>query len=201
MTGDKLRRDHRGLTLMELLVVMGIFSLTVTMTSAIFIQSNRAQRRVLALNAAQADLRFALEAIVREVRGGQIDYATYAGSGGVQVPSDNLIIKSASGSKLKFYAETNPTVCPSGVAKCLAVNVDGQAQSVTASGITLLNATFYISPQADPFSIDAASGLYKSDAQPLVTIALKIKAPGTAGTVDAAVLSAQTTVASRLYAR
>lgn len=186
---------------MELLVVMGVFSLTVTMTSAIFIQSNRAQRRVLALNAAQADVRFALEAIVREVRGGQIDYATYAGSSGVQVPSDNLIIKSASGSELKFYAETNPTICPTGVSKCLAVNVDGQAQSVTSAGITLQNLTFYITPQSDPFSIDPSTGLYKADAQPLVTIALKVKANGSTGTVDAAVLSAQTTVASRTYAR
>jgi len=185
---------------MELLVVMGVFSLTVAMTSAIFIQTNRAQRRVLALTAAQADLRFALEEIVREVRGGQIDYATYEGSGGVSVPSDALIIKSAAGSRLKFYAETNPTICPNGVAKCLAVDVDGQTQSVTSAGVTLQDLTFFISPQADPFSVDAPSGLYKADAQPLVTIALKVRTAGSK-TEDPAVLSAQTTVASRTYAR
>lgn len=201
MIGDKLVRDNRGLTLMELLVVMGVFSLTVTMTSAIFIQTSRAQRRVIALNAAQADLRFALEAMVREVRGGQIDYASYGSSGGVQVPSDALIIRSAGGSKLKFYAETDPTVCPGGVAKCLAVNVDGQSQSVTSAGVELQDLTFFITPQSDPFSIDPATGLYKADAQPLVTISLKVKAAGSAGTVDAAVLTAQTTVASRQYAR
>jgi hypothetical protein len=185
---------------MELLVVMGVFSLTVALTSAIFIQSNRAQRRVLALNAAQADLRFAMEAIVREVRGGQIDYASYEGSGGVPVPADALLVKSADGSSLKFYAETSPTICPSGISECLAVEVDGQAQSVTSSGITLQALTFFISPQADPFSIDEPSGLYKADAQPLVTIAMKVRTPGSE-TEDPAVLSAQTTVASRTYAR
>jgi prepilin-type N-terminal cleavage/methylation domain-containing protein len=200
MIGDKILRDKRGLTLMELLVVMGVFSLTVSLTSAIFIQSNRAQRRVLALTAAQADLRFALEAIVREVRGGQIDFATYAGSGGITIPSDSLIIKSASGSRLKFYAETNPTICPGNVTKCLAVNVDGQAQSVTSSGITLQNLTFFISPQADPFTLDPSSGLYKADQQPLVTVALKVRTIGSK-TEDPAVLTAQTTVASRTYAR
>lgn len=200
MIGDKIIRDRRGLTLMELLVVMGVFSLTVAITSAIFIQSNRAQRRVLALTAAQADLRFSLEAIAREVRGGQIDYATYAGSGGVPIPADKLLIKSASGSNLKFYAETNPAICPSNVTKCLAVNVDGQAQSVTSSGVTLQNLTFFISPQTDPFTIDPASGLYKTDQQPLVTIAMKVKTAGSK-TEDPVTLSAQTTIASRLYVR
>lgn len=185
---------------MELLVVMGVFSMTVAMTSAIFIQSNRAQRRVLALTSAQADLRFALEAIVREVRGGQIDFATYEGSGGIQVPSDTLIIKSASGSRLKFYAETSAAICPGNVAKCLAVNVDGQAQSVTSSGITLQNLTFIISPQSDPFTVDAGSGLYKADSQPLVTVAMKVKSSGSQSE-GFAILSAQTTVASRTYAR
>lgn len=200
MTGGKLFRARRGLTLMELLVVMGVFSMTVAMTSAIFIESNRAQRRVLALTAAQADLRFALEAIVREVRGGQIDYGTYEGSGGVPIPTDKLLIKSADGSRMKFYAETNPTICPSNVTECLAVDVDGQAQSVTSSGVTLQALTFFISPQADPFTLDAASGLYKADQQPLVTIAVKLRTAGSK-TEDAAVLSAQTTVASRTYAR
>lgn len=193
-------RDNRGLTLMELLVVMGVFSLTVAIASSIFIQSNRAQRRVLALTAAQADLRFTLEAIVREIRGGQIDYASYEGSGGISVPAEKLIIRSASGSLLKFYAETNPTVCPGNVTRCLAVDVDGQVQSVTSSGITLQDLTFYISPQSDPFSVDPASGRYKADQQPLVTVALKVKTGGSK-TEDAAILSAQTTVASRTYAR
>lgn len=185
---------------MELLVVMGVFSLTVALTSAIFIQSNRAQRRVLAMTAAQADVRFTLEAIVREVRGGLIDYATYEGSGGVPVPADKLIIKSASGSRLKFYAETNPSICPSGVSRCLAVDVDGQVQSVTSAGVTLQGMTFFVSPSTDPFSIDATSGLYKSDQQPLVTIAMKVATAGSK-TEDPATVSAQTTVASRIYVR
>ena len=192
--------DKRGLTLMELLVVLGVFSLTVALTSAIFIQSNRAQRRVLALTAAQADLRFGLESIVREVRGGQIDYATYAGSSGISVPTDRLYLKSADGSHLEFYAETSPAVCPAGVAKCLAVKVDGAAQSVTSAGVLLEDLTFYISPQTDPFSIDQASGLYTSDQQPLVTVAMKIRTGGSK-TEDAAELDAQTTVASRMYVR
>lgn len=195
-----MRRNPRGLTLMELLVVLGIFSLTVALTSSIFLLSNQAQRRVLAITSAQADLRFTLEAIVREVRAGFIDFETYEAAGGVQVPSQNLIIRSASGSRLEFYAETNPATCPSGVATCLAVRVDGVAQSVTSSGILLENLTFFITPQGDPFSIDEDSGLYKADAQPIVTIALKLRTQGRKPE-DIVVLNAQTTIASRAYVR
>ena len=193
--------DKRGLTLMEILVVMGVFSLTVTITSAIFLLSNQAQRRVLAITAAQADLRFAMEAIVREVRGGQIDYATYEGSqGGIAAPTDRLVVNSPSGNHLEFYAETNPTVCPTGITKCLAVKVNGTSQSVTSSGVLLEKLVFYVTPGTDPFSIDAASGLYKSNAQPTVTMAIQIKTTG-AKPLDIVTMNAQTTVTSRSYAR
>jgi prepilin-type N-terminal cleavage/methylation domain-containing protein len=195
-----MRRAPRGITLMELLVVMGIFSLTVALTSSIFLLSNQAQRRVLAITAAQADLRFTLEAIVREVRAGAIDYGTYEAAGGIQIPAESLILRSASGSRLEFYAETSPAVCPSGVAKCLAVRVDGVSQSVTSSGILLEDLTFFITPQADPYSIDEASGLYKADEQPLVTLAMKIKTQGRKPE-DIVTLNAQTTIAARPYVR
>lgn len=185
---------------MELLVVMGIFSLTVALTSSIFLLSNQAQRRVLAITAAQADLRFALEAVVREVRAGTIDYETYEAAGGVPVPADSLILLSASGSRLEFYAETSPAVCPAGVAKCLAVRVDGVPQAITSNGILLEDLTFFITPQADPFTIDEASGLYKSDEQPLVTLALKVKTQGRKPE-DVVTLNAQTTIAARSYVR
>lgn len=185
---------------MELLVVMGIFSMTVAMTSSIFLLSNQAQRRVLAITSAQADLRFTLEAIVREVRAGFIDYETYEAAGGIQVPAETLIIRSASGSRLEFYEEANPAVCPAGVAKCLAVRVDGVSQSVTSSGILLDDVTFFITPQADPFMIDEDSGLYKADAQPLVTVAMKVRTQGRKPE-DIVILNAQTSIAARSYVR
>src|SRR5688572_12251946 len=200
MTGARIARQPRGLTPMELLVVMGIFSLTVGITSSIFLLSNQAQRRVLAITAAQADLRFTLEAIVREARAGAIDYETYEASGGIQVPSDNLILRSASGSRLEFYAEEDPGICPPGVARCLAVRVDGVSQSVTSSGILLEDLTFFITPQADPFSIHEPSGLYKADQQPIVTLAMKVRTQGRRPE-DIVTLHAQTTIAARSYVR
>lgn len=185
---------------MELLVVLGVFSLTVGMASSVFLLSNQAQRRTLALTSAQADLRFSLESIVREVRSGQIDYAAYAASDGVQVPAERLMLRTASGSRLTFFAAEDAATCPAGTARCLAVEVDGTAQAVTSAGVQLEALTFFVSPQADPYAVDEASGLYFADAQPLVTVALRLKTL-TRRPEDSVALDAQTTVAARTYAR
>ncbi len=193
--------DNRGLTLMEILVVMGIFSMTVTVTSGIFLLSNQAQRRVLALSTAQSDLRFAMEAIVREVRGGQIDYEAYEGSqGGISLPSPRLLLRSASGSDLEFYSETSPTICPTSTASCLAVKVNGVAQSLTSPGVVLDKLVFYVSPGNDPFVTDPASGLYGANVQPTVTVAMQIRTTGPKPQ-DVFTMNAQTTVTSRVYVR
>jgi hypothetical protein len=187
---------------MELLVVMGLFSATVMMASGIFLLSNRAQRRVLSITSAQADLRYALEAIVRESRMGRIDYATYAGAGGaVAIPTDRLILKGPTGSEEVFYLETSPAVCPVGVAKCLAMTVDGSLpQALTSKNISVDLLAFYVSPQSDPFAADPVSGLYASDGQPTVTIAIQARTVGV-GASDVQVVNAETTTASRLYER
>ena len=197
MTGAK-----RGFTLMELLVVMGLFSATVMMASSIFMLSSRAQRRVLAVTSAQADLRYALEAIVREARMGRIDYASYAGQGGaVAIPADKLVLKGPTGSEEEFFLETDPTVCPANVSKCIAMTVDGSApQALTSTGINIDNLAFYISPQSDPFTADPNSGLYASNAQPTVTIAVQARTVGI-GASDVQTVNAETTTASRLYER
>lgn len=186
---------------MELLVVMGVFSMTVAMTSAIFLQANKAQRRVLGITSAQADLRFALEAIVREVRAGRIDYERYAASGGVSLPADRLIVRSADGRRLEFFSEEDAAVCPAGVSGCLAVRVDDdKVQAVTSEGVSLERVVFIIDPPSDPFALDEDSGLYFADRQPTVTVALRVRTVAVKPE-DVVVVDAQTTVTSRAYVR
>ena len=185
---------------MELVVVMGIFSIAVTMATGIFLLSNRAQRRVLAVTSAEDDLRFALEAVAREVRAGKIDYATYASSGNVSIPAAHLYVIGASGQKEDFYVETSPAYCPTATPKCLVVRFNGGTpQPVTAAGDSIEKLGFYIAPQADPFSL-GQSGLYNSNRQPTVTIAMQARVVNV-GAADQVTFAAQTTVESRVYAR
>jgi type II secretory pathway pseudopilin PulG len=185
-----------------MLVVLGVFSMTVMLTSSIFLLSNQAQRRVLAASAAQADLRFALEAIVREVRTGRVDFATYeAAGGGVSVPTRRLILRNAADQRLEFFLETSPTVCPPGVPQCLAVSLDGgTAQSLTSLNVAVDDAQFFISPAVDPFAFDSAAGDYKADAQPLVTVMIRTRTIAVKPS-EVVRYTAQTSVTSRTYAR
>jgi len=193
--------DKRGVTLMELLVVLGVFSLVVSMTSAIFLQANAVQRRVLIVSAAQADLRFALEAMVREIRNGGIDYSFYEGGGGISVPSERLVVTNSFGQREEFFLETSPSICPAGISKCIAIRIDGgTTESLTSASINIERLVFYITPTVDPFTIDEASGLYPADLQPTVTVAIaaRTNAVKAANILN---LNAQTTATARTYAR
>ncbi len=192
---------RKGFTLMELLVVMGVFSVTVMMTSGIFLLTNRAQRRTISITQAQSDIRYAMEAMVREVRSGRIDFEAYGSSGGIPVPTQRLALRNAAGQLVEFSHETSTSVCPPATNPCLSVRVDGSSpQAVTSAGVTIDTLAFYVSPQVDPFTPDATSGLYASDLQPSVTIVLSARTTGV-GAADVQTINAQTTVASRTYVR
>jgi len=200
MTGVKLKA-RKGVTLMELLVVLGVFSTTVMLTSAIFLQSNVVQRRVLLMGAAQADLRFTLEAMVREVRQGGVDYGYYEGEGGIELPADRLVVTNPYGEREMFFTSTDPGVCPQGIARCVAVSIDGGApESMTSRSFELERMFFYITPSADPFTVDPDSGTYLSDIQPTVTVVISGKTKGSKPT-DIVAVDAQTTVTARTYVR
>lgn len=186
---------------MELLVVLGVFTTTVMMTSAIFLQSNVVQRRVLLMNAAQADLRFSLEAMVREVRQGGIDYGFYEGAGGIELPADRLVVTNPYGQREEFFTSTDANVCPTGITKCVAARLDGGTpEAMTSRSLEVERMFFYITPSADPFTVDPSSGTYPSDTQPTVTIVISGRTNGVKPT-DVVSLDAQTTVTARTYVR
>lgn len=62
-------KSKKGFSLIELVVAMGIFTLAVTMATAIFVTINRLNIRGVAMKDAQQNARLALEEISRTVRG------------------------------------------------------------------------------------------------------------------------------------
>ena len=61
----------KGFTIIELMVAMGIFLIVVSIASAVFVQSLRTQRQVVALMAANDNASLTLEQMVREIRLGR----------------------------------------------------------------------------------------------------------------------------------
>lgn len=195
----------RGFTLMELLVVLTIFSMVVTTATDIFLLTNRSQRKIFGLERTQADARYTLEAIAREVRTGSVDYAYYAGrSTALATPDAELALIDATNSPLKFKVSdaSNEALCADANSRpCLLVTVgSGSPSAITPKNVAVRTAKFYVSPGTDPMSYNVATGAYASNVQPHVTIVLVLESRGDrAG--EQSVVYLQTTATSRGYKR
>lgn len=194
-----------GFTLLEMLIVLGIFSTVVVIASDIFLMSSRVQRKVFGLERAQADARFLLEAMTREVRTGEIDYAYYSDRGAaIDRPDRELALVDPTGTKIRFFASDAATEgnCPDEASRpCLLVAIGADApQPMTPKGLIVRELGFYVAPAVDPFVFDPAGGGYAADDQPRVTIVMSLEATEVRSEERTAV-SAQTTVSSRKYKR
>ncbi len=70
---DKMKKNEKGLTLIEILVVMGVFSGLMIIISGIFLVNFRMQRRTLAIQKTMGEVSYAIEYIGRAARMAQID--------------------------------------------------------------------------------------------------------------------------------
>lgn len=193
-----------GFSLMELLVVMSIFSTVVLIASDVFLISTRTQRKIYAFERAQGDARYTMEAITREVRSGEIDYAYYATRNpALGSPDSELALLQSDLTPIRFKLSDTSTqnLCPDGIGPCLLVTVgSGTAQAVTPKNVIVRTAKFYIQPLADPTILDAATGLYSSNIQPRVTIVLTLQSKAV-DTAEQSTVYLQTTATSRAYKR
>ena len=196
---------QKGFTLMELLVVLTIFSTVVTSATDIFLLTNRSQRKIFGLERSQADARFTLEAITREVRTGTVDYAYYAGRAApLAVPDYELALIDSSNTKIKFETSTVSTqaLCADAQSRpCLLVTVGtNPAVAITPKNVAVRTAKFYIEPLADPLTYDVTSGTYTTNVQPHVTVVLVLESRGDR-VGEQSVVYLQTTATNRGYRR
>ncbi|HEY4494976.1 MAG TPA: type II secretion system protein [Candidatus Paceibacterota bacterium] len=99
------KNNESGLTMIELIVAMGIFGLVVSMTAGIFVLSIISQRRIIALRNTEDNIRFAIEAMAREMKTGQnfsgggssIAFTNARGEAAVYRLNGNVIEKSSDG--------------------------------------------------------------------------------------------------------
>ena len=60
--------NNRGFTIIELMVAVGLFLIVVSIAAAVFVQSLRSQKQVVALMAANDNASLTLEQMTREIR-------------------------------------------------------------------------------------------------------------------------------------
>lgn len=227
MTGRSHQRSRllpRGFTLMEILVVVAVFGVTSLVATNIFLLASKASRRTAISQKLQGDVRFALEAVTREVRFGTIDYDCYNAMPSCdpetpETPIDLadtagktslLALRDVSGNRVRYKfvgtegAQTLQVcfidVANEALTKC---NNLSRWESVTPEGVQIVSGGFFLYPFDNPFKlkepVPPTGSPYLTDAQPRVTVVLKTEQVST--DVAPERIATQTTVTSRYYAR
>lgn len=188
-----------GFTMMEILVVLAVFSTVSVAVADLFLLSSRAQRRTGEIERVQTEGRFVLEYIVQHFKSGTVAYDRM--SEPIAEPSETLVVRSASGGVSTFSVSPDPVECGRAATPCLLLTYDEGGvvtrSPLTPPGLAVKDLKFFVYPDVDPNRFDPALGGYAADAQPIVTIALSLAPIGK----PEQAISVQTAVASRTYAR
>ncbi len=183
---------------------MSLFVVSSILLVDIFTITQKTQVKLSGQTRVQADARYVMEILSRYARNYMIDYQYIVDQEGADpIPHqlNYLPLKDTMGNSIIFESSVSPTICPTGVNECLVVRRNDSANaSITPEGVNIKEITFYILPDRDPFVIDPATGGYRSDQQPQVTIVL-VSETTSERTGEKQTNYLQTTVSSRIYKR
>lgn len=219
------RSQRRGFTLVEILTVVSIFAVTSLIATNIFVITSRFQRKAAISQKLQGDIRFAVEAIAREVRFGTIDYDCYndpalpncdpwSSSNDLMSNSGRmslLALKDVDGIRTRYRVspvDDRLYVCSLSTTELDTACDDPPPgnvkwQPVSPADIRVVRGAFYLFPFTNPYALTNPVLLdgspYTADAQPRVTIVLATQQ--TLAEISPERASLQTTVTSRLYLR
>jgi type II secretory pathway pseudopilin PulG len=189
-------KEKVGFTIMETVMVLGVFAIAATYSLAIFVQSNTVQKRTANIQRTLSDARYVLEVMAREFRMGQLDYQYY-GEPLPEMPVEELAILDQDSNIIRFrrqqILETGRYV--------VQLYYNGEWLDITPEDLNIIRLDFYISPEESPWVFQ--SGGYPNNLQPLLTIVMETESILLEGGAaqEPRLSHFQTTVASRKYLR
>jgi prepilin-type N-terminal cleavage/methylation domain-containing protein len=190
-----------GFTIIELLIVILLFSLASLAISATYINLTRSHRRAANAEALGEELRYMTELMIRATRNDRVSYATNP----VSYQRTSIDLLNSANKQISFaWSAAANTVC-SGLnvqTGCLTMYVqDTTASYIPLSGknIDILDFKVYTTPTYDPFT-PIALGTYQNQKQPIITYYIKAKYHASDAREEATV-TLQTSVESRVYVR
>lgn len=191
----------KGFTVVELLVVMVLFVISITILTQTYITFIRLSHRTGNAATVQQDMRFVLEYMTRNLRNIPLDYPA------LPKTFENV----TSTLRLKDPAQANAWILTNTIAgdarcgdapdvACLVISTDGGANwaPVTSKHVNVESFKILIRPLANPFALQGND--YTSDQQPFVTVQMKLTYM-TNVEKEKVSLATQTTISSRVYVR
>lgn len=155
---------------METLVATAVFSVTMLVATNVFVVVAKSQRRASNVQKTQGDVRFAVEAIAREVRFGTVDYAYYSAhpaditalNGNLAGQTSILALLDAQSNRVRFQVlpdaagDNKLQICFLNILTNPLTYCDAPPtnwQVITPEGVKVVGATFFISPLRNPFAV------------------------------------------------
>lgn len=199
----KILRNNQGFTLMEMLVVVAIFSFVTIIISNIYVSTSRSQRFLLNQQKLQSDARYSMEIVAQAARTYAIDYSYYGGE--IVLPLgvfwvDVLALKDEDGNQILF--RKSDVGCPVDADFCLQQFKNGWPdwKNISPEGSSVTDLKFIVYPHKDPFIYDDMTVSYLADNQPRVTIMFIVENI-TDNEREKTSIHLQTMVSSRIYTR
>ncbi|MFA6098831.1 MAG: prepilin-type N-terminal cleavage/methylation domain-containing protein [Patescibacteria group bacterium] len=159
---NHLSKNQNGFTLIEMIISLSIFVMTILAAINVYLIINNSQRKVVAMQRVQDDLRYVFETLAQQVRLGSINYSFYADNGIELYPQAGvtnkiLAIFNQSGEEIYFRQEGD------GVQYC-KVEIAGDCDlatgtgwfDITPVGVSISQLQFIITPSANPFTPSTA---------------------------------------------
>ncbi len=198
-----ITKQQKGFTLLEMLVVSAIFIMALTAMVSIFVQTSRAQKTLASSEKLQADTRYIVELMAREVRNNRIDYNFYDGAAKKNLsdqPVNYLALMDSDNKQIIFYYDDSESSKKIKICRYIddEINCNNERYyNVTPDDISVTSMKFFITPATDPFVVYDVD---RFDKQPLVTIALTTQS--LTGSIDGPDwIRYQTAVSPRYYIR
>ncbi|HLC89800.1 MAG TPA: prepilin-type N-terminal cleavage/methylation domain-containing protein [Patescibacteria group bacterium] len=142
---SKLRHRQTGFSLMEIIVVLGIFSLLLVVVVNIYLIALKTQRQTSLRQETLSQLRYVAETMVRNIRASEIDY-TYSfnqdGDDGIYGSEKELALIDEGGRKIIYFYDQGE----------IRISIDGQISALTdLDQVKILKFYFFIQPAKNPF--------------------------------------------------
>lgn len=186
-----------GFSLMEMLIVITLFSVMMLVVAQTFSSFNLLHRKIANKAVVSQELRFAMELLVRTARNHELSYASSPAANSselhlLQPNGPELIVKRSA---------VGDSLCADSVKlACLLLSTDGGTTWVPISGkkVNVEQFDVYVRPSVSPFEL--SGGTYPSNTQPFVTFHLRMKYMAER-VQEQQTLETQSTVSSRVYKR
>ncbi len=182
-----------GFTLIEAIVATSVFAFVVSSIIGVYISALQIDRKTRAQREVTQNARYIMDFLAKEVRNGEINYATYPGQTADESDQFHLINQAGELEIFRRVLVSGPD-CVTGVCKIVLAKQGGGTSDLTSAGVKVTKLEFRTSPTQDPFTPAKTTNV-----QPHVIVVMELTSSRYSRPQDQAKINVQSTFTVRHY--